>query len=63
MADMVQIRNPGLPPADPATVSREAFEQHFAAQGFVIVNDNGDPMPEAPAAKLPTRPRPEGSPA
>lgn len=63
MAGMVYIKNPDLPPADPAKVSREAFDQHFADRGFVIVeelDDNGDPIPEPTE---PTEPAPEARPA
>jgi hypothetical protein len=41
--DIVNIQHPDFPSA-PGRVSREAFETNYADKGFVLVDDNGDPI-------------------
>lgn len=44
VADMVQIRPANEPDTTPGTVARELFESHFKAFGFVMVDNDNEPV-------------------
>jgi hypothetical protein len=49
--DMVLVKNFDLPDAAPARMSRDAFQQSFEPNGFVLVDDDGKPL--KPKTKTP----------
>ena len=55
----VRMRHPGLPKADPAITSQEAFDKVWTKKGWQIVTDELEPD-TAPADGKPSKPGKEG---
>lgn len=59
--ELIRIKHPGLGGDQVATTTREAFDKIWAAKGWAIVGDDGQPLPaEAVAPVQPVLTPPSG---
>ena len=56
----VRMRHPGLPKADPAITSQEAFDEVWAKKGWQVVTDEPVTEPADVKSATPSKPGKEG---